>query len=142
MPELGCSREQATRRFAQNERALLKRGQWENFEKVVDEYSTLKHSELVPAQDMTKPEATCYYIPMHGVFKESSTTTQLRVVFDASAKSSTGHSLNDLLLPGPTLYPLLTSVLIRFRQHAIGLSSDITKMFREVSLHQTERDLH
>ena len=50
--------------------------------------------------------------------------------------------MDDILLPGPTLYPLLTSIFVRFRQHVIGMSSDISKMFREVGLHTEERDLH
>ena len=79
---------------------------------------------------------------MHGVVKEASTTTKLRVVFDASARSSSGVSLNDQLLPGPNLYPHLTSVIIAFRQHRIGMTGDISKMFREVGLHQEERDFH
>ncbi len=74
--------------------------------------------------------------------KSSSSTTKLRVVFDASAKSSTGVSLNDTLLQGPNLYPLLTSVILAFRSHPIGLCADISKMFREVGLHPDDRDLH
>ncbi len=79
---------------------------------------------------------------MHGVVKESSTSTKLRIVFDASARTTSGYSLNDTLIPGPTPYPLLTNVLLRFRQHVIGMSADISKMFREVSLHSDDRDLH
>ena len=45
------------------------------------------------------------YLPMHGVYKESSSTTKLRVVFDASAQTSTNTSLNDILSVGPTLHP-------------------------------------
>ena len=78
----------------------------------------------------------------NGVVKEASTATKLRVVFDASAKTSTGHSFNDTLLPGPSQYPLLTSILVKFRQHTIGMLSDISKMFREVELHKEERDYH
>lgn len=102
----------------------------------------MQHSELVSEEDLTKAEAECFYLPMHGVVKESSSTMKLRVVFDASARSTSGCSLNDLLLPGPTLYPLITTILIRFRQHLIWMSSDISKMFREVSLHPDERDFH
>ena len=102
----------------------------------------MKHSELVPVEDLSKPDSETYYLPMHGVVKESSTTTKLRVVFDASAKSTSGHSLNDVLLSDPVLYPLLANILIKFRQHSIGMSTDISKMFREVSLHLEDRDLH
>ncbi len=82
-------------------------------------------------------------MPMHVVIKDSSTTTKLRVVFDASAATSTGVSLNNtLLLPGPTNYPHLTHILTRFRLPKVGLSADVSKMFREVALHRDDRDLH
>ncbi|GJQ85299.1 hypothetical protein Trydic_g5197 [Trypoxylus dichotomus] len=79
--------------------------------------------------DNTKP---CYYLPHHGVFKESSLTTKLRVVFDASAPSSSGFSLNDIQLVGPTIQDDLFSILIRFRQHTYVVSADIAKMYRQV----------
>ena len=77
-----------------------------------------------------------------GVFKDSSTTTKLRAVFDASASLSSGTSLNDLLLTGPNLYPLLTTILTKFRFHRIAFSADISKMFQEVALQPRDRDLH
>ena len=141
-PKLGFSRELASRRYMQNERSLTRKGQWNRFNTGVKEYADMGHSERVPEQDLKRAEAETFYLTIHGVVKESSTTTKLRIVFDASAKSTTGNSLNDLLLPGPNFYPLLTTVLLRFRQHDIGMSSDISKMFREVGLHPKERDLH
>ena len=63
-------------------------------------------------------------------------------MFDASAVTSSGASLNDTLLTGPNLYPPLTDVLIKFRLHPIGLSADISKMFREIALNPEDRDLH
>ena len=54
-----------------------------------------------------------FYLPVHAVHKESSTTIKVCTVLDASAKSSTGVSSNDLLLVGPTVHPPL--VLLRFR---------------------------
>ena len=79
---------------------------------------------------------------MHGVTKEESTNTKLRTVFDASAKSSSGVSHNDQLLHGPSLNPMLTSVLYKLRLHPIGMSADISKMFREVGLNEADRDYH
>ena len=64
------------------------------------------------------------------------------MVFDASAKTNTGFALNDLLIPGPFLYPSLPAVLNKFRRHRIRMSADISKMFREVVLNQEERGLH
>ncbi len=57
-------------------------------------------------------------------------------------KTTTGISLNDTLLPGPSLYPLLTDIILAFRPHVIGMIADVSKMFREVELHRDDRDLH
>ena len=53
-----------------------------------------------------------------------------------------GHPLNDILLQGPSLYPLLTTVTAQFRRHKIGMSADISKMFREISLTESDQDFH
>ena len=79
---------------------------------------------------------------MHGISKESSTTTKLGVVFDASAKASNSVSLNETLPTGPTLYPTLETILIRFRLPSIALTADISKMYRAVHLDPKDRDLH
>ena len=84
------------------------------------------------ARDVTLPAASTFYLPMHGVVKDSSSTTKLRIVFYGSARSSTGVSLNDALLPGPSLYPLLSTIIGRFRTFPAAISGDISKMFREV----------
>lgn len=41
--------------------------------------------------------------------------TKVRTVFDASFSSSSGVSLSDLLLVGPTVHSTLVDVLLRFR---------------------------
>lgn len=141
-PQLGCSRETARQRFLNNERSLQRRGALTQFNDTVAEYGNLGHAEKVPEHDLDKPSESVYVLPMHGVTKLSSSSTKLRVVFDASAASSNGVSLNDTLLSGPSLYPLLSSVITRFRTHEIGMTSDITKMFREVSLVDEDKDYH
>ena len=142
VPVLGESRSLAVKRFQANKRSLEKKGTWPQFEAAVREYMELEHAELVPSEQVKTPPGKSYYLPMHGVIKESSSTTKLRVVFDASAKSTSGCSLNDTLVPGPSLYPALTSILTRFRRHSIGLSADVSKMFREVVLDSSDRNYH
>jgi len=138
-PDLGDSRRQALSRLHANEKTLQKHGRLFDFQEVVREYVTLNHAEEVPPHELSRPS---YYMPVHAVLKESSTSTRLRAVFDASARTSTGASLNDQLLPGPSLYPPLPDVLIRFRCHASAISADISKMFREIMLNAEERDWH
>ena len=88
------------------------------------------------------PQQSCFYMPMHAVRKESSSTTKIRAVFDASAKSSTGVSLNDSLLVGPTVHASLVDVLLRFRQHRVALIADVSRMYRAVALPESDRDMH
>jgi len=118
---LGESRSSAVRRFLSLERALHSRNHFDEFALVMNEYMNLKHAEIVPESDLLKPVQETFYLPMHAVSKEDSTTTKLRIVFDASAKSSSGVSLNDSLLVGPTVHPSLIDVLLLFRTHRIAL---------------------
>ena len=121
--KLGSSRDQLVRQLLQTERVL-------------------KRKVVVPETDLTRPEGDCYYLPMHGVVKESSSTTKLRIVFDASALTTSGNSLNDSLIPGPCMYPAIPDLLIKFRTHKVAMTADIGKMFREVRLQEADRDLH
>lgn len=139
---LGESRSQAVRRFMNLERSLKKKGQFEQLDKVVVEYFELGHAEPVPVTDLLNPQGDVFYLPIHAVTKTSSTTTKLRAVFDASAKSSSGASLNDQLLVGPTVHSPLIDVLIRFRQFRIAITTDISKMYRAIDLDPKDRDLH
>ncbi len=57
-----------------------------SFSTVMEEYIEMKHAETVPVVDLQKPSNSVFYLPMHAVRKEQSTTTKIRAVFDASAK--------------------------------------------------------
>ncbi|XP_070516626.1 uncharacterized protein [Cardiocondyla obscurior] len=78
-------------------------------------------------------------MPHHAVFKETSNTTKVRIVFDASAKSSNGISLNDLLMVGPTIQDKLLSHLIRFRTYNYVISADVEKMYRQILVNERDR---
>ena len=71
---------------------------------------------------------------MHAIYKAFSSTTKVRSLFDASAKSSNDVSLNDTLLVGPTVHPKLIEVLLRFRMHPVALTADVSKMYRVLNL--------
>lgn len=139
---LGESRAQAVRRFMYLERSLHSRKTHKEFENVIQEYFDLGHAEIVPTADLDKTENDVFYLPLHVVYKASSTTTKVRAVFDGSAKSSTGTSLNDQLLVGPTVHSSLIDVLLRFRSKRIAITTDISKMYRAIELADCDRDLH
>jgi hypothetical protein len=140
--KLGESRSQALRRLLSLERLLTRKNQQDQFNAVIQEYLDLGHAEVVPECELIEPKHDVYYLPMHVVYKDSSTTTKVRAVFDASAKSTSGVSLNDSLLVGPTVHAPLLDVLLRFRVHQIALTTDISKMYRAVGLAERDRDLH
>jgi hypothetical protein len=102
------------------------------------EYEELSHMEPVASAGI---RTTCYYLPHHPVYKESSSTTKTRVVFDGGAKSSNGLSLNDILLVRPTVQPDLYSTVLRFRTHQVCFLADIAKMYRQIVVHPRDRDL-
>ncbi len=77
-----------------------------------------------------------WYIPHHMVQHNGKN----RVVFNCSF-SYQGHTLNELLLPGPTLGPSLLPVLLRFREPSVAISSDIRGMFHQVCLLPQDKPL-
>jgi len=73
-----------------------------------------------------------YYIPLQAVLRPESTTTKMRIVFDASTKSSSGLSLNDNLLCGAKLQQDFPSIVLRFRLHSVVFTADVKQMFRQI----------
>ena len=135
----GQSRASAMRRFINLENKLKR----DNLLKVrysdfVIEFSKLGHLEKVPDGELDN--VNHYYMSHHCVLKDASTTTKLRVVFDASAKATTGLSLNDCLMVGPKLQDDIFSILIRFRFFKVALSADVAKMYRQFGLDPRDRD--
>ena len=129
---IGESRSAAVRRFLSLERKLHSNNQFKAIGEIMNEYITLGHAEPVPIENLEMNPSDVFCLPMHAVCKESSTTTIIRAVFDASMKSSSGVSLNETLMIGPTVHSSLVDVSIRFRMHKIALVADVSKMYRAI----------
>ena len=131
---IGESRSLVVWRFLLLKRNLHLKDQFGEFNNVIKEYFDIGHAEILPQGDLNKSTPDVYHLPMHAAWKESSTTTKVEAVFDASMKSMSGVSLNDTLMVGPTVHPALVDVLLRFRKHRIAIVADISKMYQVVEL--------
>ena len=97
--------------------------------------------EKIPDSEISIESSKSFYLPHHCVLKESSTITKLRVIFDASAKTS-GVSLIYNLMLGPKFQKDLFDILIRFRFHKVILLADIAKIYRQINLDKEDEDFH
>lgn len=105
----------------------------------LQEYLSLGHMTPIP-----RSEINCgspFYLPHHGVSREHSQTTKLRVVFNGSSRSDNGKSLNDILYSGAKLQTDIADVLLWFRMYRYVFSTDIKKMYRQILVHEANRDL-
>lgn len=102
----------------------------------MSEYISLSHMSEIQIN-----KNNSYFIPHHGVLRLDKSTTKLRVVFNASAVTTSGLSLNKIQMVGPTVPDDLTSILLRFRIYKYVLSADVEKMYRQVSVHPSDRHL-
>ncbi|XP_033229212.1 uncharacterized protein LOC117180807 [Belonocnema kinseyi] len=91
---------------------------------------------LLSNQEASRPG---YYLLHHTVIKEDSLTTKTRVVFDGSAKTSTGVSLNDTFMIGPTIQDDLFSIVTRFRSHPVVITANIQQMYRQIRVTDNDR---
>lgn len=101
------------------------------YKSVFDDYRAARHMVLAPEKPID--DADSYYLPHHAINADGS-GGKFRVVFNASAKSSTGISYNDQQLAGPKLQDNLITIFLRFRAHQFAMVADIKQMFRQVNV--------
>ncbi|XP_059223054.1 uncharacterized protein LOC131996886 [Stomoxys calcitrans] len=134
---LGCSRSKALIQFIGMENSLKKNSEFaETYRNVLAEYLTLGHMTPTSSQEIiSQGSFHSYYMPHHAVMKPDSRSTKLRVVFNASRKSNSGNSLNDILLVGPTLQLDLMTLIVNWRLYQYVFCGDIEKMYRQILVH-------
>lgn len=127
--EIGSSFPIAKRRFNNMVKRFSSKPEFRaKYDQCIREYLDLNHMKLL---DTTK-QTPKYYLPHHPVIKESSSTTKIRPVFDASCRTLDGKSLNSELLIGPTIQPDLFSLMTKWRKFKFAITGDIEKMYRQI----------
>ncbi|XP_015189529.1 PREDICTED: uncharacterized protein LOC107073404 [Polistes dominula] len=106
-----------------------------SYSSFLKKYLDLNHMSLV-SSDTSVPRL---YLPHHGVIKEASTTTKLRVVINGSATVGKSTSLNAVLHAGQNLLPNIFDLLLKWRNYRFVFITDIQKMFRQILIHPSDR---
>jgi hypothetical protein len=140
--QLGDSKQMAVKRFYCLERKLARHPAFkQDYTAFIDEYLNLHHMKLSEPASHQHTGVINYFIPHHAVVKPESSSTKLRVVFDASASTSAGLSLNNVLNVGPTIQPELFEIVLRFRKYKYVCTADISKMYRQILVNEEQQKL-
>lgn len=136
-PPLSSNYYHANRRLLSTIQKLKNESLLSAYDEIFKEWQQEGIIELVPMEELGN---FGHYLPHRPVIKESSLTTKIRPVFDASAHEKEKPSLNSCLEKGANLIELIPSILLKFREFRIGVVSDIRKAFLQISLHKFDRD--
>ena len=86
-------------------------------------------------QDAILKSPVMYFIAWL-IVRSASVTTPVRPVFNASLKTSSGYSLNDILPKGTNNMNNLVEIFIRWSIKAFGYHTDVRKMYNSVVLNK------
>ena len=106
------------------------------YDNIMKEHGNLNSIEPIIDYQLNKT----HYLPHRPVVKENRQTTKVRMIFDASCKGRSKQSFNDTLKPGPSLTPLLSHVLLRFRSFNYVTIGDLEKPFLQISISPEDRN--
>ena len=133
-PVLDNNFDQALVRLTKTYKRLKNQGLDSTYAKLIKEQLDLGIIEEVPEVDKAG-----YYMPHRPVIRSTSTTTKVRIIYDASAVGVEGRSVNGMLEAGPSLYPELCGLLLRFRRYEFVVTADIEKAFHQVMIQEDHR---
>ena len=111
------------------------------YKSVIQEFIDQSTVELVTSETLAQMmiSSRVDLISFHiGLFM-TQVGVKCRVVMDASAKTATGKSLNNCLLPWPSLQQQIAAVELCFHLRKVALIRDCKKMFLQVQVHPDDR---
>ncbi|XP_035217563.1 uncharacterized protein LOC118190877 [Stegodyphus dumicola] len=133
---LPSNREVAEKRLRSTTKKLLFKDKFDTYNALFEEW--LKSGLIVEVpEEEQRVNNNC--LPHRTVFKNNCTTAA-RPAFDASCKIKDFLSLNDCIAKVQNLIELILRLLLDFRQGKIGIISDITRGFLQISVQINYRD--
>ena len=131
---------QAVKRLQATERRLAKSPEIAKaYQQQFEEMNVLKFARKLSDVEIKDYKGPVHYVSHHEVLRPEKKSTPIRIVFNSSANFQ-GHCLNDYWMKGPDLLNSLFRVILRFRENAVAISGDISKMYHRILI--PERDQH
>ena len=133
---------QVLKKLEATERRLAKQPEYANsYDKQIKEMEEMNFSRKLNKKEAEEWQGPVHYVSHHAVVRPEKKTTPIRIVFNSSA-SFNGHTLNDYWYKGPDLLNNLFGVVLRFRENAIAVCGDITKMYHMISIPSADQHVH
>ena len=101
----------------------------EKYRAIIEDYEEKGYAKKLSFAEASIPTPKQWFLPHRPVLNPNK-PGKVRMVMDAAAKHE-GVSLNDKLHVGPDLLNNLVGVLLRFREHRVGVAADIEAMFHQ-----------
>lgn len=131
-PDLGSNRATAFKRLETIDKKLSRDQEQKKL------YSDNLQAYLDQRHMRVASHSSDYLLVHFGVYRPSSSSTSLRVVFDPNTPSSNGNNLAKSLLVGPKLQKDIGDLLIQWRLHPVALLCDIEAMYRNIWIHEED----
>jgi hypothetical protein len=111
----------------------------ENYQREFDGFLERNVIREISEEEMKNYSGPTFYVNLHEVPKEDSSSTPWRLVVNSSLEYE-GISLNSILMKGPSGLRDLYGIQLKFRKHIYALMCDIKKMYH--SIYTTETEMH
>ncbi|XP_058816727.1 uncharacterized protein LOC131680008 [Topomyia yanbarensis] len=128
----------AQRRFRCLEKRLaLHPNLAENLQSKIIEYIQKGYARKLSGAELSMQHSRVWYLPTFPVVNPNK-PCKVRIVWDAAA-TAFGVSLNSFLLKGPDQLTSLLSILLKFREHRVGICGDIREMFHQILIRKEDQ---
>ena len=111
------------------------------YQQQFEEMNALKFACKLSDVEIKDYKGPVHYVSHHEVLRPEKKSTPIRIVFNSSANFQ-GHCLHDYWMKGPDLLNSLFRVILRFRENAVAISGDISKMYHRILIPERDQHVH
>ena len=111
------------------------------YQQQFEEMNALNFARKLSDVEIKDYKGPVHYVSHHEVLRPEKKSTPIRIVFNSSANFQ-GHCLNDYWIKGPDLLNSLFGVILHFRENAVPISGDISKMYHRILIPDRDQHVH